>query len=46
MFSFLAFLAAFAQVATDFSTAIAKVLNANADFAIVPVAIFAALNRR
>ena len=46
MFSFLAFVAAFAQVATDFATANGKVLNANADFAIELVAIFAALNRR
>ena len=36
----------FAQVATDFATANAKLLNANADFAIEPVANFAALNRR
>ena len=46
MFSLLAFVAAFAQVATDFAKANAKVLNENADFAIAPAANFAALNRR
>ena len=46
MFSFLAFVAAFAQVATYFATANAEVSNANADFAIAPVANFAASNHR
>ena len=46
MFSFLAFVAAFAQVEIDFATANAEVLNANADFAIESVTNFAALNRR
>ena len=45
MFSLLAFVAAFAQVATDFATSNSEVLK-NADFAIDPVANFAALHRR